>query len=91
MHAYDSIGSGSNSSSQVEQFVTEPSMTYFNLTCREGFYVEGNTCAPDCEEWEQYSHEATVSISALLLVFFWLAIVSGACVIIGSFIQRRTM
>ena len=79
-----------DSSAEYETSLAESSGAY-NITCSASFYVEDGICVPACDEWEQDSHQTTVTIATALLLTALVSLAGGTSVIIGSIIRRKSM
>ena len=78
-----------DSSAEYETSLTESSGAY--VTCSTSFYVEDGICVPACDEWEQDSHQTTITIATALLLAALMSLAGGTGVIIGSIIRRKSM
>ena len=65
--------------------------TLLNLTCSDMFYLENSTCLPECHTWEDSPPNAAVVLKIALGVALVLGIIGGGAVLIGSFLQHKTM
>ena len=56
----------------------------FNLYC-------DSVCLPSCEDFSQFSHEATVVSYALIITFQLTGVISGVITLIGCLFNRKKM
>ena len=62
-----------------------------NVTCSVGFYLEGSTCFPLCEDWKQFSDVATALTIGSITAASVMGFLGGIAVILGSLVRYDTM
>ena len=62
-----------------------------NKTCSMDFYLENSTCLPLCEEWKQFSDDATDLFIALTTIGSVMGILGGVAFIVASIVRRKSM
>lgn len=61
-------------------------------TCPDQFNVYcDSVCLPSCEDFSQFSHDATVASYALIITFQLTGVVSGVITLIGCLFNRKKM
>ena len=62
-----------------------------NKTCSVDFYLENSTCLPLCEDWKQFSDDATDLIIAFTAIGSVMGILGGIAFIMASFVRHKSM
>ena len=64
-----------------------------NITCSEGFYLDGEVmlCFPECGVWRLYPSTLDTAVMILTIVLTAVGILSGMFVLINACFRRKTM